>query len=370
MEIRVISGPRLQHSKIPTVAGSIAVGDLMGRYQIPRWNSQTEKGYQREPAMSRVQKLAAEIREEGVDLPTAILINRRDMEIERVTSKGELKFLSLGKQQDPVQSFYIVDGQHRICALEILFEEDSEKWAEYQIPFVCMIGANEQQELEMFYVVNSNAKSVKTDLAFELLRKQADQDADFAENIEGTRKGYQVNAQRLVNKLRKISPVWERRIQFPNEPRANTIIRSGAVVSSLVDVLKQVNFNSYSLEQKAKILDAYWQGIRMVYSEAFEDDNFHSYNLQKTIGVNVFHLLFPYVLQLAHQRSGTTDKQVYADIMRDSLEGLELLDVNGDLTYGLDCWRVGKGGAASTYGTKAGNVLLADKIRQRLPYPE
>ena len=172
MEIQVIDGPRLQHSKIPTVAGAITIGELMGRYQIPEWDSRTEKGYQREPAMTRVQNLSNEIRTEGVDLPTAILVNRRDMKIGDITSKGELKFLSLGNRQDAVQSFYIVDGQHRVRALEILFEEDSEKWAEYQIPFVCMIGADEHQELEMFYVVNSNAKSVKTDLAFELLRNK------------------------------------------------------------------------------------------------------------------------------------------------------------------------------------------------------
>ena len=367
MEIQVIDGPRMQRSKIPTVAGVITMGELMGRYQIPEWDSKTEQGYQREPSKIRVQNLASEIRKNGVDLPTTILVNRRDMKIEHIVSRNGLKFLSISDEQNSVQDFYIVDGQHRIRALEVLFKEDSEKWAEYQIPFVCMIGANEQQELEMFYMVNSNAKLIKTDLAFELLRKQADQDTGFAESIKGTRKEYQVNAQRLVNELRRISPVWKGRIQLPNEPRHSTTIRSGSMVSSLLDALKQVNFNSYPLERKAKILDAYWQGIRMVYSEAFEGDNFHSYNLQKTIGVNIFHLLFPYVLQLAYQQSETTDKRVYADIMRDSLERLELLDVNGDLTYGLDCWRVGKSGAASNYGTKTGNAQIVDKIRRRLP---
>ena len=369
MEIQVIDGPCLRHSKIPTVAGTIKIGDLVGRYQIPEWDSGTEEGYQREPTMARVQKLASEIRAGNVDLPTAVLMNRRDMKIGQVISRGELKFLSLSKKREQAQSFYIVDGQHRIRAFEILLEEESERWAEYQIPFVCLIGADEQQELEMFYVVNSNAKSVKTDLAFELLRKQADQDTDFAENIEGTRKGHQVNAQRLVNELLKISPLWRGRVQLPNEPKNGTIIRNGTMVSSLLDALKQMNFNSYSLEQKARILDAYWQGIRIVYPEAFEDDNFRSYNLQKTVGVNVFHMLFPHVLQLAHQQSGILDKHVYADIMRDSLEGLELLDVGGDLIYGLDCWLVGESGTTSNYGTRAGNMQLAEKIRRSLPIP-
>ena len=369
MEVQVIDGPRLQRSEIPTVVGAITVGELMGRYEIPKWNGTTEKGYQREPVMSRVRDLAYEIRKAGVDLPTAILVNRRDIKPGELRAQDELKFIPLSREQNPQQSFYIVDGQHRVRALEILFEEDSVKWSNYQIPFVCMIGADEEQELEQFYVVNSNAKSVKTDLAFELLRKQADKNADFANAIEGTRKGYQVKGQRLVNELRKISPVWKGRIQHPNEPKHNATIRSGAMVSSLQDALKQIIFSSFPLEQQAKILDAYWQGIRIVYSEAFEDDNPHSYNLQKTTGVNVLHIVFPYALQLASQQSGMQDKQVYANIMRNSLERLELLDGNGELTYGLDCWRVGKSGATGNYGNKAGNALVAEKIRQYLPEP-
>lgn len=369
MEIQVISGPCLQRSKIPTVIGTIRIGELMGCYQIPEWDSKTEDGYQREPAKARIRSLANEIRKGNVDLPTAILVNRRDMEIGHITLRGGLKFLSLSKEHDPGRSFYIVDGQHRVRALKILFSEDSEKWAEYQIPFVCMIGAGEQQELEMFYVVNSDAKSVKTDLSLELLRKQADQDADFAKNIEGTRKGHQVNAQRLVNELLKISPVWKGRIQLPNEPRHSTAIRSGSMALSLLDVLKQMNFGSYPLGQKAKILDAYWQGIRVVYSEAFEGDNFLSYNLQKTIGVGVFHILFPYVLQLVNQQSRTADKHAYADIMRRGLEGLKLSDGRGELAYGLDCWRAGKSGGTANYSNKAGHKFIADKIRKELPVP-
>lgn len=362
MEIQVISGPRLQHSKIPTVVGAIAIGELMGRYQIPKFDNKTKRGYQRELGTNRVRNLAAEIRkeDEGVDLPTAILVNRRDIEIGELKSQGALKFLPISREKDLAQSFYIVDGQHRVSALKILFEEDENKWSEYQIPFVCMIGADERQELEMFYVVNSNAKSVKTDLAYALLERQAgDKPTD---NIK-------VKAQRLVNELQKISPVWKSRVQNPNESKDKTTIRSGSMVSSLLDVLKQMNFNSYSVEQQAKILDAYWQGIRIVYSEAFEDEEFLSYNLQKTVGVNVFHILFPYVLQIAYQRSGIVDKQVYADIMRKGLEGLELLDRNGDLTSGLDCWRVGKSGATGAYTNKAANRQLADQIRQFLPEP-
>jgi hypothetical protein len=33
------------------------------------------------------------------------------------------------------------------------------------IPFTCMLGATEDEEMDQFYIVNSKAKSVRTDLA-------------------------------------------------------------------------------------------------------------------------------------------------------------------------------------------------------------
>ena len=59
-----------------------------------------------------------------------------------------------------------------------LFAPPLTRWGEILIPFVCMIGAGERQEMEQFYVVNSNAKSVRTDLAMDLLKQRAESDPD------------------------------------------------------------------------------------------------------------------------------------------------------------------------------------------------
>lgn len=65
----------------------------------------------------------------------------------------------------------IVDGQQRQRALERLAAAEGayERWHHYPLPFVCMVGANELQETEHFYVVNSTAQSVKANLALDLL---------------------------------------------------------------------------------------------------------------------------------------------------------------------------------------------------------
>jgi hypothetical protein len=61
-----------------------------------------------------------------------------------------------------------------------LIDEDA-KWEDFVVPFVCMVGATEAEEIEQFYVVNSRAKSVRTDLALLLLRTIADRDPKMLE---------------------------------------------------------------------------------------------------------------------------------------------------------------------------------------------
>ena len=39
-----------------------------------------------------------------------------------------------------------------------------------------MIGADETEEMTQFYVINSTAKSVRTDLALDLLKQRAEND--------------------------------------------------------------------------------------------------------------------------------------------------------------------------------------------------
>jgi hypothetical protein len=84
-------------------------------------------------------------------------------------------------------------------------EEDPDgDWGNFRIPFVCMLGANEQEEMEQFYVVNSRAKSVRTDLAFALLRKITDRDPLMMERLDEKGRSWQVAAEKLVEALAEL----------------------------------------------------------------------------------------------------------------------------------------------------------------------
>jgi hypothetical protein len=71
-----------------------------------------------------------------------------------------------------------------------------------------MVGATEAEEIEQFYVVNSRAKSVRTDLALLLLRTIADRDPKMLERLEEKGRDWHVPAEKLVEVLADNNLVW------------------------------------------------------------------------------------------------------------------------------------------------------------------
>ncbi len=363
--VKVIEGPRLTTRGIPTVVGKITIGQLATTHRIPHRKSGKQVGYQREASLTRVNSLARDIDADRVDLPTAILVNRRGLDMSHLIPNDDGSLcLPISCSDDP---FYIVDGQHRLNALCKLFEADPSKWENYELPFVCMIGATESQEMEQFHVVNSNAKSVSTDLALVLLKQRAEHDTKMRMWLEERGQSWKLMGQQIVDKL-KDTPAWRGRIRYPNEQKGRTTIGNSAVVASLKRPLSQENFNGYSMDDKLKILDAYWQGIRTIYRDAF-DDNPTEFNVQKTVGVHVFHALLPTVLQLALAKPSVTDRTIYAEILRGPLESIEGDNPQGEFVSGIDFWRVGTG-AAGTYSSESGRRVLIMRIRGALPTVE
>lgn len=362
--IPTIEGPRLTASRndIRTVLGKVRIGDLVGAYMVPLREAVKGEGYQREPSQGRVKELARAIESDIVDLPTAILLSLRDFDFNEMESRENgVKMLPVGNKEKPL---YVVDGQHRVQALELLHEENAKKWENYELSFVCMVGANEEQEMREFHVVNSNAKSVSTDMSFNLLTHLADLDPRFMEWLKGKGHDWKVAGQLIVDRLRQTS-VWGGRIRYPNEQAGiNTTIRSGALITSLKLPLARENFN-YSPATQVEILEAYWEGIRRVYPIAFENGSPPLYNIQKTIGVNVFHALLPAVLPLVSP--SVTEKTVYEEVLKKTLEEVTGEQRDGQEVHGVNFWRSGPDGGSGQYSSAIGHKNLTERLRRDLP---
>lgn len=369
VELPILEAPALR-SGTPVVTGVVKAGILTARHIVPRRQvtMKGKTGYQREVSTARVNKLVAELKAGRVDLPTAILLNIRNFDrMVNLTESGGRKYLKLG----PEEQLYVVDGQHRVEALKKLVEEENGegKWSEFEIAFVCLLGAEEREEMRQFYVVNSTAKSVRTDLALDLLKHIAESDPNIMEGLIERSEDWKVRGETLVEELSRQSAVWRGRIRFPGEGSSDTTIGNSAMVSSLKQLLATPFFGGVTTENQVKILDAYWEGIRKVLPEAF--DNPSDFVLQKSIGVQAMHTLILNVMELVRSKgSSVIEPESYANALGEALEELQGDTSDGAVATGVDFWRTGGEGAAGTFSSNAGRRVLTAKIRAKLPHPD
>jgi DGQHR domain-containing protein len=368
-----LTGPRLQipvvltetlRKKVPMVVGVITAGSLAEGYSIPRRDARKKTGYQREVSVNRVNRLMKELQARRVDLPTAVLLNLRtyDKPTHLLNRDGQL-FFCLNDED-----LFVVDGQHRIEALCRLVESDTERWSSFEIPFVCMLGASEQEEMEQFYVVNSTAKSVRTDLALDLLKQRAESDPDVLQSLEEQGSAWKVVAQGIAEDLAKTS-LWKHRIRFPGDAKGETTIGSAGIVGSLKVLLDTPFFRMIQREDQIKILDAYWQGLRVVLPEAFNDPL--GYTLQKSTGVMAMHAVLVSVIEyLRSKGKSLTEPISFSDALQSALNDLEGDTSLGELARGADFWRAGSHGAAGSFSSNAGRRVLLAKLRGLLPRVE
>jgi DGQHR domain-containing protein len=331
-------------------------------YVIPAYDTRTKQGYQRQPQEVRINSLAADLRRGRTDLPTAVLLNLRDLSIKAALDGNFLRLVQGGR---PVQ-FHVVDGQHRILALQKLIEEDAERWSQFLIPFVCLLAADAREEMKQFYIVNSTAKSVKTDLALALLRTRSEEDPEVYEALQERGKQWQVDGQTIVERLANESRIWKNRIRLPSMEKGETTIPSASLVTSLKPLLASPYFGRLKNEPQIKVLDAYWHGIREVLRPAF--DTPEEYTVQKGVGVIVLHTIFPHVLECIRNRGlSTTDADAYKAVLDEALTQLQGENNAGEPVTGVDFWASAPKGAAGSYSSSAGRRVLVAKIQQLLP---
>lgn len=370
--IAVTLGPKLIKTDTPIVTGFISAGALApDNYIIPSFDPRTKKGYQRPPQQGRINELANDLIKGRVDLPTCVLLNVRGKDARNALSDGHLHFSRLekvsatGKKTSYI--FHVVDGQHRIKALERLIqEEDADMWSKYEIPFVCMLGADEREEMEQFYIVNTKAKPVRTDLAYELLSQRSKTDDDLVDALAEKGQDWIVRAQDIVQKLSDTSPPWRGRIRFAAMEKGGTVLPAASMVTSLKPLLSSSYFGMLAIDQQVQILDAFWRGLRSFMQEPFDQPA--SYALQKGVGVIVLHTSLVSILELVRSQGlSVLEPDSFSTVLMEPLRRLQGDDSYGIPVSGVDFWKVAPHGAAGSYSSSAGRRVLIAKIVASLP---
>ncbi|MDQ3963584.1 MAG: DGQHR domain-containing protein [Actinomycetota bacterium] len=219
------------------VLGTIRVYDLVRRHRVTRREAVTKTGYQRDLSRARVQQIADDLRTNRADVSTTILLNLRDFDPARnlLERDGGL-YLTLNRER-----LEVVDGQHRVLALARLADEDASHWGGVEVPFVCMLGADEHEEARQFHVVNSAAIGLGSDLTLDLLSRRAESEPQVMRNLVEAAESWKVRGARIVEEL-SCTPAWSGRVRFANAPKTGTTIGFARLVTSMRPISREPLF--------------------------------------------------------------------------------------------------------------------------------
>jgi DGQHR domain-containing protein len=348
------------------VAGFIPVRGLIGRFRVPYYDARTRDGYQRSPQKARINQFAAKLRGGRVDLPNSILFNIRNPDAASFVRNGNLHLPAIPDRNSTENLLHVVDGQHRVLALHKALFDGWEEGADYEVPFLCMLGANEMEEMKQFYEINSNAKSVRTDLALAIIKQWAENDPDVLEELEGKGQAWKVSAQTLVEKMAQESFVWRNRIRLPLMEKGITTMPSASMVKSLQPVLDAPFFKRLNDDQRIRVLDAYWGAIREIFPEAFNEAD--AYTILKGVGVRVLHNILPLVVEVLKERGESiTDPTAYRAVLSEPLMSVTSQNAYGHDVSGKEFWLSGAEGGAGSYSSESGIKRLTVILGRMLP---
>ncbi|MFD9520883.1 DGQHR domain-containing protein [Streptomyces sp. NPDC059979] len=355
--------------------------------EVDIFDPDTGQGYQRAPVTARVRKAARYYDEKGGRMPNLLLVNIRkdDMDAERVVvvvdadqSGYENAVLEGGNwigtgriEFTDDLSLWIYDGQHRAGGLNHLLSEQ-EDFDGFPVPISLTLGLDPGEEMREFYEVNTNAASVKTDLAWQLLTKMAEDDPELREMLAAEDKDWITRAYAVVDELEKLDGPWKGRFQEANRRKTRgdgVTIPKPQFARSLKPVLDMPSFKRADAATVAAVLNAYWAGIKQVMPEPFDEAS--DFVLQKGNGAVALHRVLPQVVEVVRSTGGRLGRpEGYAEVMTElpTLEG-ESVDNDGQrmIRSGADFWRVGS--VASGFSGDAGRRRLSLLIQSRLPSP-
>lgn len=380
-----VYGSILVQRGTPIFLGGMPSEVVVRQKKVALFDSETNEGYQREPSQTRINE-AGKYYEAGGRMPNPLLMNIRESDFDRVTVKPSQDIEGYEKAQAEAGNWigygyiefpddldlWLYDGQHRGGGLNWVLDRAAD-FGHFPVPVSVTLGLTEDGELKEFYNVNNFAKGVRTDLAWTLLRRQAQVDPDLADLLEDKGQEWVLRGLDVVEHLKAQSPIWKDSIQLPNQKKVKSdklTIMQAQFVRSLRPVFEVNLLKRATPQEVGTILDAFWEGVRRVLPEAFDDPK--HYVLQKGPGVIALHRVLPEIIEVLR---GKGDRAGDPDAYERVLQGLT--NLSGEITtdegtvrvHGVDYWKSGPEGVASQFTGDAGRKRLYVNIRSVLPKP-
>ena len=282
------------------------------------WAPNNRKGYQRELEQYRARLFARWISDTNNISPTAVVLSTRQRP--KFTSKDG----PFGTLEIPDEAvLYEVDGQHRIGGIRWYLEKVGD--IDFTLAAVIisppMLGSKAAKdasftEAKNFVVINRTQKRVRVDLSDRFLaRLKPSQRKELEvlgteEELEATKLSVEI-----VDVLRKKKgSVWKDNIKIPTGGPG--IVSETTFVNSLWPIVTDDKFKGMSAEELADALDNYWSAFAALCPAAFTKPT--DYEIQKSHGVYVLHMLFVDVAKWLI----SSDKELEKNEFKEVLDGM------------------------------------------------
>jgi DGQHR domain-containing protein len=357
--------------------------------KIDIWDPDTEEGYQRSLVTTRIAQTADYYDVKGGRMPNPLLVNIReedfdDVSVEITNGEGgasgyeaaianKTNWTGVGFIEfPPGLGLWVYDGQHRKAGLQRLLDRVGDAYEDFPVPLSLTLGLDRDDEMREFYEVNTNAKSVNTNLVFELLTKMSENDPEMADLLAVGERDWIVRGNKVAKVLEDMDGPWRDRFQLANKRKRKgdgVVIPLPQFIRSLKPVLDMPLLKRAEPETIAELINAYWTGISQVLPEPF-DGNPESYVIQKGQGTTALHRVLPQVIEVVRANNDKLGSpESYAKVLTrlPQLRGTAVVDGQQEERDGAEFWEVGS--VASGFSGDAGRRRLGLLIQSLLPAP-
>jgi len=247
--------------------------------------------------------------------PTSILVNvpKEEAVVEFEQKKEFSENIAIGDLIVPNDATWrILDGQHRIEGLKIAAREKPEL-ANYPV-IITMTNEEVFYEMLIFYIVNSRAKSVPTDLAYRILQRMLyETSAPLWIELElmgraNRRKAVAATVVDYLN-MKPASP-FKDRIREVGEPLMEDlhVTTDGTLTRYVAKILQDRIFQDMYDEELADLLISYWSAIEELYPNCFKKHK--NYALLDTLGLSSLSSLFPVIFGYCSKDGNVTKESM------------------------------------------------------------
>jgi DGQHR domain-containing protein len=151
----------------PIAREEIEAGDEIGQFiaKIER----NDRAFQRDLSRAKVKQIKNFYETAGAQPPipaTVLLFTQEKLRFSRLG-----QYENVGDLQEPHGKYFIVDGQHRLAALQFYLREHPEEGRSIHVPAVIFDGRTEDFAAEMFVTINSTATRINKSHLVDLYEK-------------------------------------------------------------------------------------------------------------------------------------------------------------------------------------------------------